>query len=646
MTMRTGRTPRNRRWLAPITILATIAAAAAAPGARAQASEPPTNVLVSPTASSGALRPWLARNPARPGRLSIAYNVTGVAGTCFLAGSADDGATWQNAPVVGAGGQFALPVGNQCSRPSIAYGPDGTLYYAFSAITRPSGFPPPAVVYVMTSADDGATFTAPVRVEEPGDVKDINPNLAVDQASGRVYVAWQANSPFPANVAIASSGDRGQTFSAAVRPFPKGGGPGAVTVGPDGRVYLAHIQLQDWSGSMGAQPIRAEVASSTNAGQTFGPPVVALDLPSCFSPDNSCQTNGQGAYTFDPSLDFVAGNAPGQVFLVGSYLGEADIFRFRFAGSANAGATWQRTGPIGIPGGLDGDHQIVPNIAVAPDDRIDVAYYDLAEPSGDEDTYLISSSDRGSSFSAPRKISSAVSPTGSDGGNETYTVGKLLVSSNDASYIAWTDARRGGSDIFFARASALAPVSPVSPAAAAPAPTAPTAPATPVSPARDSIRPVVSGLGVFPARFTLGSLLPRLAHVARVGTTIRFSLSERAAVSLSFARRHFGRRVGHACRAATRALRSRPLCNRFVTVLPSVRFAGVRAGANRVRFQGRLSGTRTLLPGHYRLTVRATDPAGNRSKPKRVLLTALAARRRAPTLGSRPGLNGTVGFTG
>ncbi len=171
----------------------------------------------------------------------------------------------------------------------------------------------------------------------------------------------------------------------------------------------------------------------------------------------------------------------------------------------------------------------------------------------------------------------------------------------------------------------------------------PTAPATPPGAARDTTRPVVRGLGVFPARFTLGSLLPRLAHVARVGTTIRFSLSERTAVSLSFARRHFGRLVGRTCRAATRALRSRPLCRRFATVLPSVRFARVRTGANRVRFQGRLSGTRTLRPGHYRLTVRATDPAGNRSRPKRVLLTA---SRRAPRLDSRLGLNGTAGFMG
>jgi len=69
-------------------------------------------------------------------------------------------------------------------------------------------------------------------------------------------------------------------------------------------------------------------------------------------------------------------------------------------------------------------------------------------------------------------------------------------------------------------------------------------------------------------------------------------------------------------------LRDKPRCTRYVTVSPSVRFTNVRAGANRVRFAGRLSATRTLRPGTYRLTVTATDAAGNRSRPQRTVLTA------------------------
>ncbi len=420
----------------------------------AQSSEPPTNVLVNPEEEPDAsARPWLARDPARSGRLAIAYNKNNT--FCSLARSADDGATWENAVVAGPG---ALPVGNQCSRPSIAYGADGTLYYTFSAITGGQGFPPPAVVFVMASRDGGATFTGPVRVSRPGDVSDINPSPAVDRDSGRLYVVWQANRPGPANIEVASSSDGGQTFSTPARPFPtKSGGPGAVSVGPDGRVYVARRQTTDYAQSMGALPVVAEVASSTDGARTFGEPVAALRLRSCFSPDNSCQRNAQGAFTFNPSISFAAGNSPGQLLLAGSYLGDDDTFRFRLGASTDAGRTWTETAALGVPSGLEADHQLVPNVAVAPNGRIDIAYYNLTQPNGLEDTYLISSFDGGSTFSTPRKLSSAPSPTTGTTGNEAYSVGHLLTSSNDAASVAWTDARREKLDIFFARA--LFPVS-------------------------------------------------------------------------------------------------------------------------------------------------------------------------------------------
>lgn len=41
-----------------------------------------------------------------------------------------------------------------------------------------------------------------------------------------------------------------------------------------------------------------------------------------------------------------------------------------------------------------------------------------------------------------------------------------------------------------------------------------------------------------------------------------------------------------------------------------------RRGLNRLRFTGRI-GRRALRPGRYRLLVRATDAAGNRSKLRR-----------------------------
>ncbi|HEX8207934.1 MAG TPA: hypothetical protein VF587_17855, partial [Solirubrobacteraceae bacterium] len=53
----------------------------------------------------------------------------------------------------------------------------------------------------------------------------------------------------------------------------------------------------------------------------------------------------------------------------------------------------------------------------------------------------------------------------------------------------------------------------------------------------------------------------------------------------------------------------------------------VRAGANRFALRARAGGRR-LRPGRYRLTVVATDAAGNVSAPRRVLMRIL---RRSPT---------------
>ncbi|MBA3746634.1 MAG: hypothetical protein H0W96_03965 [Solirubrobacterales bacterium] len=80
--------------------------------------------------------------------------------------------------------------------------------------------------------------------------------------------------------------------------------------------------------------------------------------------------------------------------------------------------------------------------------------------------------------------------------------------------------------------------------------------------------------------------------------------------------------MGATCLAAKSSRRGRPACTRFVTVSPSVTITGARAGANTIQFEGRLSRTRELTAGRYRLTITATDASSNRSIPKRTMLTA------------------------
>lgn len=118
----------------------------------------------------------------------------------------------------------------------------------------------------------------------------------------------------------------------------------------------------------------------------------------------------------------------------------------------------------------------------------------------------------------------------------------------------------------------------------------------------DKVAPTLRSARLSRKRFRVGrGPTARVAAVPR-GTVIGYTLSEPARASLAIDRarvtRHGGRRVVRYHRAGT------------------LKRAG-RAGRRRVRFSGRI-GRKALKPGRYRLTIVATDAAGNRGKPRRL----------------------------
>ena len=127
---------------------------------------------------------------------------------------------------------------------------------------------------------------------------------------------------------------------------------------------------------------------------------------------------------------------------------------------------------------------------------------------------------------------------------------------------------------------------------------------------------------VFTAPLTLSSP----AFRAAAGTSARYSLSETAAVTFRVERRTRGRRVGGRCVPRTRRNRARRACVRYFRLAGSFTHAGT-AGANRVRFSGRLR-DRRLRATRYRLQATAVDLAGNRSRPSRAAFRILPPRRR------------------
>ena len=116
-----------------------------------------------------------------------------------------------------------------------------------------------------------------------------------------------------------------------------------------------------------------------------------------------------------------------------------------------------------------------------------------------------------------------------------------------------------------------------------------TAPPGVVPPPPDTTRPVITSL-------------------SHKGTTFSYTLSEPARVVFTIQRTLKGRKRGKKCVKPTHANRKKKHCTRYKKA-GSFTQAG-HAGRNKKK--------RKLAPGTYRATLVATDPSGNRSKPKRI----------------------------
>lgn len=146
------------------------------------------------------------------------------------------------------------------------------------------------------------------------------------------------------------------------------------------------------------------------------------------------------------------------------------------------------------------------------------------------------------------------------------------------------------------------------------APTPPTMP-PPDGRGRDLTPPTVSRVS-----------LPASLRVGRRGT-LRLTLSEAATVRIRFERKLPGRRSARGRCLKPRRARHGRRCTRFRGVGAQSRAAV--AGANALAIGGKL-GRRTIPAGAYRLTIVATDAAGNASTPvRRTLKVSPKPRRRA-----------------
>ncbi|HET9050163.1 MAG TPA: hypothetical protein VFO60_00575 [Candidatus Dormibacteraeota bacterium] len=470
------------------------------PAVAASAAAPPANVLATQGTITDYATPNLAKDPVRPGHYAIAYT-DGQVSACYLAISADGGRTWSSRTLVGPNGDWPFQPSisdpsqttppnnmNGCWGPSVAYGPDGNLYYEYNEINA-SSFAY-SNLFLAASADGGLTFRAPQQLnptEPPASDPTFNggdqnafsaPAIAVDTSNGpnrgQLYVAYTRSGPnfsgqiratacsaatlanFTAGGTLAcypsslvDAGDRTFAFLIAL-----------PAVGPDGTVYIG------WSGQTAAlfsdisNPTLIQVASSRDGAQTFGAAstvdagylLVPFGQPSLF---NAQETH----------FSIAAGVVPGEVYVAMGGRAEEGFARARVSTSHTYGASWASRVEIGQVNGQFDHQQHAPQISVAPNGNIAVGYYDIA-PTGMEDAWVTQSGDGGQSFTAPQRISD----TSSDNGiflqgfpPSDQTAG--MVATNSGYAISWIDARRGNetngkTDVAFATTIAPPPTPP------------------------------------------------------------------------------------------------------------------------------------------------------------------------------------------
>ncbi len=139
------------------------------------------------------------------------------------------------------------------------------------------------------------------------------------------------------------------------------------------------------------------------------------------------------------------------------------------------------------------------------------------------------------------------------------------------------------------------------------------------------IAPALSHVRQSASRWLEGSGVAIISARRRlpVGTTFSFRLNETATVSFAFTQAVPGRSVNHRCLAQTRRNAHRRRCTR-AAIRGTLSFTA-HSGANKVRFDGRLSRRHKLAPGTYTLAISATDAARQRSTTRQ--LTFAIARR-------------------
>ncbi len=440
---RVGANRGAQRFTVALGVAIASASLALAPTAGALPVPPPRNVSVTPGGPHQYGGPTLARDPVHRNHLAIAYSPSSGT-TCYLALSTNGGRTWQDLAVAGAGTkypvppEFALGAAPQCFFPTVTYGVDGRLYYAFDFADGNSGF---ARAQLMVAGPRGR-LGAPkvldpnIRASDPqSGGGDYEPGLAAGRLPGQLYIVWKRydTSFVHGKIQVIYSADRGQHFSVPEQASPSTHtvpqGRPFVAVDASGQVYVNWLDETNVNFMNNGGRAQFELASAVGHGRPFRTKTIASVAAGC------------GTKFVTPCIPrtTMAAGASGHVYAAWSGASSNGKSRVFFSSSSSGGKRWTSPQKV-VPGGRGGDDQFRPELSVAPDGRVDLEFNDLARNRALQDVYLAFSTGPRRTISRPIKLDGAPSNT------NLKTVHLLsdriaVASSNGDAYAAWSDDR-------------------------------------------------------------------------------------------------------------------------------------------------------------------------------------------------------------
>jgi hypothetical protein len=395
--------------------------------------------------------PTLVQNPARKSNLAVSNRIDTPQFSCALQVSTDGGASWNRVRV-------PIPRGEEpkCYAPDLAFAADGTLYMSYVTL-RGAGNVPDAV-WMVRSTDGGQTLSTPTRVLGP---LAFQVRLAVDPARPRrLYLAWLQAAGVglyrftaPGNpIEVTRSDDGGLTWRPPARASDPGRGRVVApvpAVGRGGALYVLYLDLGhddlDYEGAhagLGGPPYAGGftlvLARSQDAGASWQESVVDGDLV----------PTGRFIAFLPPFPSLAIDRRSGKLYAAfqEASLSPSDVYLWSLSPGQRA---WRGPTRVNDTPAHDGTSQYLPQVALAPNGRLDVEYYDRRQDPHNRFTgvSLQSSFDGGRSFTrhiflTDRSFDSGVG-FGSERGMPDLGSRVGLVAQSGATLAAWTDTRAG-----------------------------------------------------------------------------------------------------------------------------------------------------------------------------------------------------------